>query len=158
MLEKNSKNFVVGLVFCSSLAVSFSGWSQVPASPESVEQRAPVVLRPNEKTALLKDMREYLRGVQLIVSALAKDDFDTVSKVAESLGIINIVDRPMNFPTISGTRFRDLAGLVHMNFEELAIDAKTHRNAKAMLERLAPLMNRCVTCHENFYLSEKNWN
>ena len=157
MLKRN-KNFVASLVFCSLMAVSFSGWSQVPSSPSSVEQRAPVVLRPNEKSALLSDMREYLRGVQLIVSALAKDDFDTVSKVAESLGVINIVDRSLNFPTASGTRFRDLASLVHMNFEELAIDAKTQRNAKAVLERLAPLMNRCVTCHETYYLSEKNWN
>lgn len=154
-MSKRSRNLVVGLVFCSSMFVSFSVWSQAPASPESTERRAPVVLRPNEKADLLSDMREYLRGVQLIISALAKNDIDTVSKVASSLGIINIVDRPLNFPTQSGTRFRDLAALVHMNFEELAIDAKTHRDTKAILERLAPLMNRCVTCHETYYLSDK---
>lgn len=154
-MSKRSKNLVACLVLCSSIAACSSAWSQVPANTESNDKRAPVVLRPNEKTELLTDMREYLRGVQLIVSALAKDDFDSVSRVASSLGIINIVDRPLNFPTQSGTRFRDLAALVHMNFEELAIDAKTNRNAKAILERLAPLMNRCVTCHETYYLSDK---
>jgi len=154
-MSKRSQNLVACLVYCSSMVVSFSVWSQVPASTESTEQRAPVVLRPNEKADLLSDMREYLRGVQLIISALAKNDIDTVSKVASSLGIINIVDRPLNFPTQSGTRFRDLAALVHMNFEELAIDAKTQRDTKAILERLAPLMNRCVTCHETYYLSDK---
>ena len=154
MLKRN-KNIVVSLVFCSAIAASFSGWSQVPSSPDTTERRAPVVLRPNEKTAMLSDMREYLKGVQAIISALAKDDMDTVSAVAESLGVINIVDRPLVFPTASGTRFRDLAAIVHMNFEELAIDAKTHRNTKATLERLSPLMKRCVTCHENYYISDK---
>lgn len=154
MLKRN-KNFVVGLVFCSALAASFSGWTQAPPSTESAERRTPVVLRPNEKAAMLSDMREYLKGVQAIVAALAKDDMDTVAAVAESLGIINIVDRPLIFPNASGTKFRDLAALVHMNFEEMAIDAKTHRNTKAMLERLAPLMKRCVTCHETYYITDK---
>lgn len=154
MLKRN-KNLVVGLVFCSAIAASFSSWSQVPPSPDSTERRAPVVLRPNEKTAMLSDMRDYLKGVQAIVAALAKDDLDTVSAVAESLGIINIVDRPLVFPNASGTRFRDLAALVHMNFEEMAIDAKTHRSTKATLERLAPLMKRCVNCHETFYITDK---
>lgn len=154
MLKRN-KNLVVGLVFCSALAASFSGWTQAPPSPESAERRTPVVLRPNEKAAMLSDMRDYLKGVQAIVAALAKDDLDTVAAVAESLGIINIVDRPLIFPNASGTKFRDLAALVHMNFEEMAIDAKTHRNTKAMLQRLAPLMKRCVTCHETYYITDK---
>ena len=154
MLKRN-KNLVVSLVFCSAIAASFSGWSQVPPNAESTERRAPVVLRPHEKTAMLSDMRDYLKGVQAIISALAKDDMDTVSAVAESLGVINIVDRPLVFPNASGTRFRDLAALVHMNFEEMAIDAKTHRSTKATLERLAPLLKRCVTCHENFYVADK---
>ena len=154
MLKKN-KYLVVGLIFCSAVAASFSGWSQVTPPAESTERRAPVVLRPNEKTALLSDMREYLKGVQAIISALAQDDMDTVSAVARSLGVINIIDRPLRFPTVSGTQFRDLASTVHMNFEELAIDAKTHRNTKQTLQQLAPLMKRCVTCHENYYLSDK---
>lgn len=154
MLKRN-KNLVVSLIFCSSIAASFSGWSQVPPSTESAERRAPVVLRPNEKAAMLSDMREYLKGVQAIVAALAKDDMDTVSAVAKSLGTINIVSRPLIFPTVSGTGFRDLSALVHKNFEEMAIDAKTHRNTKATLERLAPLMKRCVTCHETYYITDK---
>ena len=154
MLKRN-KNLVASLVFCSSIAASISAWSQVPPSTDSPERRAPVVLRPNEKAAMLSDMREYLKGVQGIISALAKDDMDTVVSVAESLGIIKIFDRPLMFPNGPGTRFRDLAALVHMNFEEMAIDAKTNRNPKATLERLAPLMKRCVTCHENYYISDK---
>ena len=154
---KRSQHLLVGLVFCSAMVASFSAWSQTPQDPETTEKRTPVVLRPNEKTALLADMREYLKGVQSIISALVKEEMDTVSAVAESLGIINIVDRPLVFQSTSGTRFRDLAALVHINFEEMAIDARTHRNPKSTLERLAPLLKRCVTCHENYYLSEKMW-
>lgn len=154
---KSSKHFVTSLVFCSAMVASFSVGSQTAPDPNNTEKRTPVVLRPNEKTELLSDMREYLKGVQSIISALVKEDMDTVSAVAESLGIINVIDRPLMFPNASGTRFRDLATLVHINFEEMAMDARTQRNPKATLERLAPLMKRCVNCHENYYLSEKFW-
>lgn len=141
-------------VLAGALATSTPGWAQAQDATE-VDRRAPVVLRPNEKAALLSDMREYLSGLQGIFSALSKDDMDAVATRAQALGTINVFHTRLMFPTVSGVRFRELAALVHEDFEEIAADARTNRNPKTTLEKLSVTMKRCVSCHETFHLTDK---
>lgn len=152
-MNEKTKCLVAGVVFCATLAVGMPGRAQERVVGEE-DRRAPVVLRPNERTAMLGDMREYLKGLQVMFAALAKEDMDAVAGQATSLGKINIFQTYLTFPTVSGIRFRELSALVHEDFDEIAADAKTNRNAKMTLAKLATTMRRCVSCHENFRLSE----
>lgn len=131
------------------------------ASPQ-VERRAPVVLRPAEKTALLADMRDYLKGLQDIFTALSKDDMATVAARARDMGLINVYETTLMFPTTSGVRFRELAAMVHDDFEEIARAAEqlqkakkpSDRKSKEILGMLAATMKRCVSCHESYRLTD----
>lgn len=152
-MNEKAKSLFAGAVFCATLAAGMPGWAQERGVAEE-ERRAPVVLRPNEKTAMLGDMREYLKALQVMFAALAKDDMDAVAAQAKALGRINIFTTYLSFPTVSGVRFRELSAQVHEDFEEIAADAKANRNSKSTLERLATTMKRCVSCHESFRLSE----
>lgn len=152
-MNEKTKSLVAGFVFCATLAAGMPGRAQERVVGEE-DRRAPVVLRPNERTAMLGDMREYLKGLQVMFAALAKEDMDAVAGQATSLGKINIFQTYLMFPTVSGIRFRELSALVHEDFDEIAADAKANRNAKTTLEKLATTMRRCVSCHENFRLSE----
>ena len=152
-MNKRTKGVIATLVFFTTLVTSMPGRAQ-EASAAFEDRRVPVVLRPNEKAAVLRDMRSYLQGLQEIFTALAKEDMDTVATRAKALGTVNIFKTYLMFPTASGVMFRNLSAAVHDDFEEIAADAKANRNAKATLERLSTTMMSCVSCHETFRLSE----
>ena len=153
MYGKIKPIFSAVVILCI-FAASASSFAQAQDGVE-LDRRAPVVLRPNEKAAMLSDMREYLKGLQVMLAALAKDDMSTVATQSEALGKINIFNSRLMFPTVSGVRFRELAASVHEDFEEIASDAKANRNARITLEKLSVTMRRCVSCHETFYITDK---
>lgn len=153
-MYKKIKSLSAMIVVLGTLATSTPGWTQEQDAAET-DRRAPVVLRPNEKAAMLKDMREYLSGLQGIFAALAKEDMASVATRAQALGSINIFHSRLMFPTVSGVRFRELAALVHEDFEEIAADARTNQNPKTTLEKLSVTMKRCVSCHETFHITDK---
>lgn len=122
-------------------------------SANAVDTRTPVVLRPWEKTLVLNDMREYLKGLQAIFAALAKDDMATVSAKAREMGKINIYETYLNFPNRAGVKFRELSSLVHEDFENIA-DNAAKKDVKAVLFDLSQTMKRCTSCHESYRLTD----
>jgi hypothetical protein len=152
-MNKRIQGAIAPLLFLATLSASPPGQAQ-ETSATAGDQRIPVVLRPDEKAAVLRDMRGYLQGLQEIFTALAKDDMDAVAVRAKALGTVNIFSTYLMFPTASGVMFRNLSAAVHDDFEEIAAAAKTQRNAKATLEKLSTTMLICVTCHQTFRLSD----
>lgn len=152
-MRKQSMYLLAAMAFCAALTTSAPGWAQQAAAAND-DKRSPVVLRPNEKAAMLGDMREYLKGMQEMFAALAKDDMDTVASTAKAMGTIKIFETYLMFPTVSGVRFRELAAQVHDDFEQIAEDAKKKRNPKLVLESLSSTMKRCVSCHDSYRLKE----
>lgn len=153
--NNKARGCIAGVMVFASLAAGVPSWAQERTAAEE-ERRAPVVLRPNEKAAMLGDMRQYLTGLQVMFAALSRDDMDAVAEQAKALGKIRIFETYLRFPTASGAMFRGLATQVHEDFEEIAVDAKANRNPKATLEKLASTMKRCISCHETFRLSESS--
>lgn len=152
-MNKKTQGAITTLVLLAALTASLPGYAQ-EAAPTFEDRRIPVVLRPDEKAAVLRDMRGYLQGLQEIFTALAKDDMDAVAVRAKALGTVNIFKTYLMFPTASGVMFRNLSAAVHDDFEQIAADAKANRNAKATLESLSTTMMICVTCHQTFRLSD----
>lgn len=152
-MNDETRSLIAGAVVCMGLAMGSPAWSQ-PRGEADEERRTPVVLRPNEKAAMLSDMREYLKGLQEIFAALAKGDMTAVATRAQSLGTINIFQTYLMFPTVSGVRFRELSSLVHEDFEAIATDATANRSPNATLEKLSLTMKHCVSCHDSFRLQE----
>lgn len=158
------KQLLLGLVaFCALWGVPVAAQQDGREAAPPVERRAPVVLRPAEKAAVLADMRDYLKGLQDIFAALAKDDMASVSMISREMGLINVYETNLMFPTSSGVRFRDLSAAVHDDFEEIANAAEKmkkpkDRRPKEILGMLASTMKRCVSCHESFRLVDMGHN
>lgn len=153
-MNGKTRSLVAVATVCVCLAANSSAWSQQLTEADE-DRRTPVVLRPNEKAAMLGDMREYLKGLQQIFTALAKGDMTAVAARAQSLGTINIFQTYLMFPTSSGVRFRELSALVHEDFEDIAADATANRSPNATLQKLSLTMKHCVSCHDSFRLLEK---
>ena len=81
-MNEKTRSIIASAVFCLSLAANSPAWSQQRSEVDE-DRRTPVVLRPNEKTAMLGDMREYLKGLQEIFAALAKGDMTAVAARAQ---------------------------------------------------------------------------
>lgn len=151
---------VLGLVLCAAIFPGTAAYAQDTVAVINADTRIPVMLRPNERTRVLGDMRKYLSGLQEMFSALAEDDLAKVSTSARSLGSINIYETHLMFPTQSAVRFRELSAVVHENFESIADDAEKFKDSpdatftKDILGRLSQTMKKCVACHESYRLSD----
>lgn len=144
---------VAAVVMAGGLVVSTPAALAQERTANGEDARTPVVLRPAERTRVLNDMRQYLKGLQDIFSALAKDDMDTVAAKAREMGAINIYETYLMFPNRAGVKFRELSALVHEDFEAIA-DNAAKKDAKAILWDLSQTMKRCTSCHESYRLTE----
>lgn len=154
------QKLVFAFVLCAAVSSNTVVYAEDGTPAVNLDTRIPVMLRPNERTRVLNDMRKYLTGMKEMFSALSQDDTEKVAITARALGKINIYEAKLMFPTKSAVRFRELSALVHEDFERLADrteklkDAKDGLNVKETMGQLAETMKLCISCHENFRLME----
>jgi len=102
---------------------------------------------------LKQTMREHLEAIEMIVSALAREDYKTASVVAhEELGFLKHHqvmqrERGVSFPK----RYQDLAMAHHQAAEALA-DIIPTREMKPILQKLDLTLKACLDCHRAFKL------
>lgn len=130
------------------------------AAPEvqsnaDVDSRRPIVVRPNERTRILANMRKYLIGVQSMTAALAVDDMVAAAAAARAMGSVNLYDLKLMFPTPASVEFHNLAFEVHRDFDGIASDAESKKDPKLMLGQLGATLKKCTHCHETFRLNDK---
>lgn len=159
-MNARTQKLGLGIVLCATVFAGTAVYAQDRAAVVNADTRIPVMLRPSERTRVLNDMRQYLKGLQEMFSALAQDDMARIATTARALGKINIYDAKRMFPTRSSVIFLELSTLVHQDFESLADDAeklkgtKDALNIKGTMERLSQTMKKCVSCHETFLLTD----
>ncbi|MEO5658174.1 MAG: hypothetical protein ABIQ90_00045 [Polaromonas sp.] len=123
------------------------------ANPE-VDNRRTIVTRPNERTRILSNMRKYLVGLQATIEALARDDMQAASAAARMMGSVNLYDIKLMFPNKASIEFHELAFQVHRDFDNIAKDAETKKDAKLMLTQMGTVMKKCTYCHETYRLQD----
>ncbi|OGS92005.1 MAG: hypothetical protein A2Z95_03825 [Gallionellales bacterium GWA2_60_18] len=152
---------VTGFVLCAAVFADTAVYAQEKTAVVNQDNRIPVMLRPSERTRVLGDMRQYLKGLQEMFSALAEDDMTRVAAAARTLGTINVYNARLMFPTRSAVTFRELSVMVHADFEGLAGDAeklkdsRNGENTKGIMRRLSQTMLKCVACHDSYRLVDK---
>lgn len=120
-----------------------------------VDSRRPIVTRPNERTRILNNMRQYLVGLQAMTEALARSDMRAAAEAAKSMGSINLYEVKLMYPSRAGIEFRELAFEVHRDFDVVARDAETRQDPKLMLTQLSAIMKKCAHCHDTYRLQDK---
>ncbi|HEY3326592.1 MAG TPA: hypothetical protein VGK14_05410 [Novimethylophilus sp.] len=154
------RKLVFGFVLCAAPFFCMAVYAKDGVAVVNEDTRIPVMLRPNEHTRVLNDMRQYLRGLQEMFSALEVDDIAKVAATARALGSINIYNSKLMFPTKSAVRFRELSAHVHVDFESLADDMEKLKDSqdaaiatKDIMGQLSQTMKKCVSCHESYRLT-----
>jgi hypothetical protein len=67
----------------------------VAGSTQKVEDgRVAVILEPGERALMLREMREFVAGLQLVADALSRDDMPGVAKASRGMGSARAHDVP----------------------------------------------------------------
>jgi len=140
---------VVLLLIIAAMAYKFI----VAGSTEKTEDgRVAILLEPGERALILREMRAFVAGLQLMSDALSRDDMKGVAKVAREMGTARAhdVDVPLAMMGKLPLGFKTLAFSVHGGFDTIAIDAEGKGMPKHTLGQLSDVLQKCVACHGSY--------
>jgi hypothetical protein len=123
----------------------------VAGSTEKAEDgRVAILLDPVERALMLREMRAFVAGLQLMSDALSRDDMKGVAKVARGMGTARAHDVPLALMGKLPLGFKALAFSVHGGFDTIAIDAEGIGMPKHTLSQLSDVLQKCVACHSSY--------
>lgn len=118
----------------------------------SADNRTAVWLNEDEKTLLLKEMRQFLVASQKILAASLKDEMKSVEATAREVGIKQMRSTPASLTQKLPEGFKALGPKIHQGFEDIAYEAETMGDSTVILERLAELQKTCISCHATYQI------
>ncbi len=125
----------------------------ISGSTEKAEDgRVAIILAPAERALVLREMRDFIAGLQLISDALSRDDMQAVAKAAHTMGTAKMHDAPLTLMTKLPIEFKLLAFSVHREFDTMAMDAGGIGMPKQSLTQLSQVLQKCVACHAAYQI------
>lgn len=123
----------------------------VAGSTEKGEDgRMAIILDSGERALMLREMREFVAGLQLIADALSRDDMQGVAKASRRLGSARAHDVPAAMLGKLPLEFKALAFGTHRGFDTIAADAEASGTSKRVLAELSDVLQNCVACHASY--------
>lgn len=116
--------------------------------------RVAIVLEPAERALMLREMREFVSGLQLITDALSRDDMQGVAKASRAAGSARAHDVPAAMLGKLPLEFKTRAFGTHRAFDTIAVDAEANGTPKHTLAQLADVLQKCVACHASYQVKE----
>ena len=147
------KNWVYPLVITVLLlviAVMAYKFIVVGSTEKTEDGRIAIILEPGERALMLREMRDFVVGLQLISDALARDDMRDVAKAARTMGAAKTHDVPITMMGKLPIAFKTHALGVHSEFDTIAMDAEAFGLPKRTLEQLSAVLQKCVACHAGY--------
>jgi hypothetical protein len=99
---------------------------------------------------MLREMREFVVGLQAIADGLARGDMKTVANASRAMGTARAHDVPLTLMGKLPLEFKTLALGVHGEFDTIAMDADGIAMPKHTLGQLADALQKCVACHNSY--------
>jgi hypothetical protein len=112
--------------------------------------RLAVTLEPAERALLLREMREFVVGLQAITDGLARDDMKAVAKASRAMGVAHSHDVPVAMIGKLPLEFKALGFGLHRAFDAIAMDADDIALSRHTLGQLADALRKCVACHSTY--------
>ena len=137
------------LLFIAAMAYKFivAGSTQV-----GEDGRVAVILEPGERALMLREMREFVAGLQLVAAALSRDDMPGVAKASRGMGTVRAHDVPAAMMGKLPLEFKALALGTHREFDTIAADAEANGTSTHALAQLADVLQKCVACHASYQI------
>jgi len=124
------------------------------AVAEEVDTRAVIQLSPQHRALVLTEMRQFLSGLQQMTDALSRDDMETVTREARTLGTSMSHHMPTDLKQALPQGFRKMGHTVHNSFDQIALDAESLGDSQHTLSQLGETLSRCVACHSAYQIRE----
>ena len=112
--------------------------------------RVTILLTAGERNLVLSEMRNFLEAVQVITTAINKNDMPTVVKAAKKVGFATQAEVPPALMKKLPMDFKKLGAGTHKAFDQLALDAESLADKDYALAQLGELMANCVGCHATY--------
>lgn len=123
----------------------------VAGSTEKAEDgRVAIILEPGERALMLREMRDFVGGLQVISDALSREDMKGVANAAREMGTARTHDVPVAMMGKLPLEFKSLALSVHREFDSIATDAEGIGTPKHTLTQLSDVLQKCVACHSSY--------
>jgi hypothetical protein len=113
---------------------------------------AAIILEPDERAMMLREMREFVAGLQFAADALSRDDMPGVAKASRGMGTARAHDVPIAMMGKLPLEFKTLALGTHRDFDGIAADAGANGTPKHTLAQLADFLRKCVACHAGYQI------
>lgn len=120
----------------------------------AADGRPAIMLEPGERALILREMREFVAGLQRINEALSRGDMRDVAKASRALGTSKTHDVPTAMMGKLPLEFKALALGVHSDFDTIAMDAEWTGLPKRTLAQLADVLQKCSACHDSYRLTD----
>lgn len=109
--------------------------------------RVAIVLAPAERDLMLREMRDFVAGLQGLADGLARDDAQAVAEAARRMGTARTHDVPAAMMGKLPLGFKSMALGVHRQFDTIAADAAVGGDSRHTLAQLSDVLRQCVACH-----------
>ena len=124
------------------------------STQETEDRRVAVILEPGERALMLREMRDFVGGLQAIADALSREDMKGAADAARQMGTTRSHDVPAGMMGKLPLEFKTLALGVHRGFDSIAMDAETIGMPKHTLGQLSEVLQKCVACHASYEVRE----
>ena len=116
------------------------------------DNRMVLNLSPGERAMILEEMRLFLSGVQKMTAALGSQDMQAASHAARDMGQKMVHEVPPALRAKLPLEFRQLGFSVHRDFDQIALDAESMKDAGHTLGQLSATLQKCVSCHAAYQI------
>jgi hypothetical protein len=114
-----------------------------------MDRRTPVPLLPMMANHQKQNMRDHLRAVQEIVTAVAAKDFDAVQSSASRIGYSEQMGQMCQHMGAGAPGFTELAVKFHHTANKIG-DAAKKQDSDGALRALSNTLAVCTSCHQTF--------
>jgi cytochrome c556 len=119
------------------------------AALDAMDQRQAVPLLPMMANHQKQNMRDHLRVVQEIVTAVGSNDFDAVQASVARIGYSEQMGQMCQHMGAGAAGFTDLALKFHHTADKIGEAAKAN-DSDAVLKALSETLATCTSCHQTF--------
>jgi hypothetical protein len=117
--------------------------------------RTEIVLASAERDLILAEMRQLLRGLQGVMTAVNEQNAKGAEQSARAAGMGMAADVEPAIMMKLPLSFKQMGMSVHRDFDGIADGIAQGEAGPQSLRRLSSVMSKCTTCHDMYRLSAK---
>lgn len=117
---------------------------------DSDDHRMAIEMSEEHTDFVLKEMREFLEGVQQINEGIIENDARKVIEAGKKSGGSVIQHAPQGLVRTLPLNFKRMGFRTHDIFDEIKVNAETDFDPNKTQKQLNELLVNCTACHQSF--------